>query len=206
MHNRLDCICVNFVHMEFYVSSYILDGSTRMYSLHLYFLFSSPLATSQTSMVALFRTIFREEGMRGLYRGITPNFMKVIPAVSIGYVVYENVRRMLGVWNLEEARQSTVLKEVLQWQEEELWHHYQRWAETSKRKCSLSWGLVWQYYTLAMSNILLKKICNGLWGVLCVYVLQCSEIFMEKLGNNLCKITSIHWYRECRMQKVEKTL
>lgn len=53
--------------------------------------------TSQTSMVVLFRTIFRDEGIRGLYRGITPNFMKVIPAVSIGYVVYENVRRMLGV-------------------------------------------------------------------------------------------------------------
>ncbi|XP_071821145.1 calcium-binding mitochondrial carrier protein SCaMC-2-like isoform X2 [Apostichopus japonicus] len=52
---------------------------------------------NQNTMVTLFRTIYTEEGIRGLYRGITPNFMKVIPAVSIGYVVYENVRRTLGV-------------------------------------------------------------------------------------------------------------
>uniref|UniRef100_A0A5F8GJT7 EF-hand domain-containing protein n=1 Tax=Monodelphis domestica TaxID=13616 RepID=A0A5F8GJT7_MONDO len=34
--------------------------------------------------------------MLGLFR-ITPNFMKVIPAVSISYIVYENVKQALGV-------------------------------------------------------------------------------------------------------------
>ena len=48
-------------------------------------------------MVGLFKTIVREEGFVGLYRGITPNFMKVAPAVSISYVVYEHVRKVLGV-------------------------------------------------------------------------------------------------------------
>ena len=48
-------------------------------------------------MSGLFRVILKNEGPRGLYRGITPNFMKVIPAVSISYVVYENVRKFLGV-------------------------------------------------------------------------------------------------------------
>lgn len=43
-----------------------------------------------------FRYILKNEGMAGLYRGITPNFMKVIPAVSISYVVYEGVRKRLG--------------------------------------------------------------------------------------------------------------
>ncbi|XP_072015701.1 calcium-binding mitochondrial carrier protein SCaMC-2-like [Amphiura filiformis] len=52
--------------------------------------------TKKDSMVTLFRAIYKNEGIRGLYRGITPNFMKVIPAVSIGYVVYENVKRTLG--------------------------------------------------------------------------------------------------------------
>lgn len=33
----------------------------------------------------------------GLYRGIAPNFMKVAPAVSISYVVYEKCREALGV-------------------------------------------------------------------------------------------------------------
>ncbi|XP_040202580.1 calcium-binding mitochondrial carrier protein SCaMC-3-like [Rana temporaria] len=51
----------------------------------------------QLSMVALFRYIVAQEGFLGLYRGIAPNFMKVIPAVSISYVVYENMKRVLGV-------------------------------------------------------------------------------------------------------------
>ncbi|XP_032107979.1 calcium-binding mitochondrial carrier protein SCaMC-3 isoform X7 [Cebus imitator] len=51
----------------------------------------------QLSMLALLRHILSQEGMRGLYRGIAPNFMKVIPAVSISYVVYENMKQALGV-------------------------------------------------------------------------------------------------------------
>jgi solute carrier family 25 phosphate transporter 23/24/25/41 len=43
-----------------------------------------------------FRYILKNEGPLGLYRGIAPNFMKVIPAVSISYVVYESVRKRLG--------------------------------------------------------------------------------------------------------------
>uniref|UniRef100_A0A1B0EVK0 Uncharacterized protein n=3 Tax=Phlebotomus papatasi TaxID=29031 RepID=A0A1B0EVK0_PHLPP len=51
----------------------------------------------QTSMVGLFRHILKSEGVLGLYRGITPNFIKVLPAVSISYVVYEYSSRALGV-------------------------------------------------------------------------------------------------------------
>ncbi|XP_076845433.1 mitochondrial adenyl nucleotide antiporter SLC25A23 isoform X3 [Brachyhypopomus gauderio] len=51
----------------------------------------------QLSMVSLFRNIVSEEGVVGLYRGIAPNFLKVIPAVSISYVVYEHMRKLLGV-------------------------------------------------------------------------------------------------------------
>ena len=54
-------------------------------------------ATKTASMGSLFKEIITTEGFKGLYRGITPNFMKVIPAVSIGYVVYENTKRVLGV-------------------------------------------------------------------------------------------------------------
>ena len=46
--------------------------------------------------VTVFKTIYRENGVRGLYRGILPNFMKVLPAVGISYIVYENVRKVLG--------------------------------------------------------------------------------------------------------------
>lgn len=52
---------------------------------------------SHYTMTSLLRDIIREEGWVGLYRGITPNFMKVAPAVSISYVVYERCRQALGV-------------------------------------------------------------------------------------------------------------
>lgn len=52
---------------------------------------------SNYSMTQVFRTIIEKEGVLGLYRGITPNFIKVMPAVSISYVVYEYTSRILGV-------------------------------------------------------------------------------------------------------------
>lgn len=58
----------------------------------------------QLNMVGLFRRIISKEGVPGLYRGITPNFMKVLPAVGISYVVYENMKQTLGVtqkWHVE---------------------------------------------------------------------------------------------------------
>ena len=48
-------------------------------------------------MIDTVYTITANEGVRGLYRGILPNFLKVIPAVSIGYVVYEKFKVLLKV-------------------------------------------------------------------------------------------------------------
>ncbi|CAL1616767.1 unnamed protein product [Knipowitschia caucasica] len=52
---------------------------------------------SRASMSSLFRQILQTEGPSGLYRGLAPNFLKVIPAVSISYVVYEHMKTQLGV-------------------------------------------------------------------------------------------------------------
>ncbi|XP_072220171.1 mitochondrial adenyl nucleotide antiporter SLC25A24-like isoform X2 [Leuresthes tenuis] len=54
-------------------------------------------ASDQPSMSSLLRTIVAKDGFFGLYRGILPNFMKVIPAVSISYVVYEYMKTGLGI-------------------------------------------------------------------------------------------------------------
>jgi solute carrier family 25 phosphate transporter 23/24/25/41 len=35
------------------------------------------------------------EGFKGLWKGITPNLLKVVPAVSITYVVYENAKKAM---------------------------------------------------------------------------------------------------------------
>ncbi|KAK7895796.1 hypothetical protein WMY93_021121 [Mugilogobius chulae] len=51
----------------------------------------------QMNMTALFKHILKTEGALGLYRGLAPNFMKVIPSVSISYVVYEYLKKTLGV-------------------------------------------------------------------------------------------------------------
>ncbi|KAG7457203.1 hypothetical protein MATL_G00243990 [Megalops atlanticus] len=53
--------------------------------------------SEQLSMRRLVRKIIAKEGFFGLYRGILPNFMKVIPAVSISYVVYEYTKTALGI-------------------------------------------------------------------------------------------------------------
>lgn len=51
----------------------------------------------QLTMVQTFRSVWQKEGLRGLYRGLIPNFLKVAPAVSVAYVMYEQIKRVLGV-------------------------------------------------------------------------------------------------------------
>ncbi|XP_045904732.1 calcium-binding mitochondrial carrier protein SCaMC-1 [Micropterus dolomieu] len=53
--------------------------------------------SEQLPMTRMVKKIVEKEGLFGLYRGILPNFMKVIPAVSISYVVYEYMRSGLGI-------------------------------------------------------------------------------------------------------------
>ncbi|XP_054737769.1 calcium-binding mitochondrial carrier protein SCaMC-3-like [Anastrepha obliqua] len=55
------------------------------------------LRQNDDNMIGVFRNIVNNEGVFGLYRGITPNFIKMVPAVSISYVVYEYSSRALGV-------------------------------------------------------------------------------------------------------------
>lgn len=37
----------------------------------------------------------KNEGVRGMYKGLAPNLLKVAPALSITWVVYENAKRIL---------------------------------------------------------------------------------------------------------------
>uniref|UniRef100_A0A673CRX5 EF-hand domain-containing protein n=1 Tax=Sphaeramia orbicularis TaxID=375764 RepID=A0A673CRX5_9TELE len=53
--------------------------------------------SEQLPMNLMVKKILEKEGFFGLYRGILPNFMKVLPAVSISYVVYEYMRSGLGI-------------------------------------------------------------------------------------------------------------
>lgn len=48
-----------------------------------------------TGIMDVTRQTIKGEGVRGLFRGLTPNLLKVVPAVSITYVVYENTKKAL---------------------------------------------------------------------------------------------------------------
>ncbi|KAM9856804.1 mitochondrial adenyl nucleotide antiporter SLC25A24 isoform 2-T3 [Aulostomus maculatus] len=58
---------------------------------------ASAKGAPRTSMSALVHNILTQEGVAGLYRGISPNLLKVIPAVSVSYVAFEYTRIVLGV-------------------------------------------------------------------------------------------------------------
>lgn len=53
--------------------------------------------TAESSVSRIVKTIAKTDGARGFYRGLLANLMKVAPAVSISYVVYEKMRLALGV-------------------------------------------------------------------------------------------------------------
>ncbi|KAF2745173.1 calcium dependent mitochondrial carrier protein-like protein [Sporormia fimetaria CBS 119925] len=50
-----------------------------------------------TGILDVTRQTIKGEGIRGLYKGLTPNLLKVIPAVSITYVVYDKSKRLMGL-------------------------------------------------------------------------------------------------------------
>ena len=54
--------------------------------------------TNKVTMLQIFKEILHSDGVIGLYRGLYPNCLKVIPAVSISYLVYERLRTGLGIY------------------------------------------------------------------------------------------------------------
>ncbi|KZT12493.1 mitochondrial carrier [Laetiporus sulphureus 93-53] len=50
-----------------------------------------------TGILDVAQKTYARDGWRGFYRGLLPTLAKVVPAVSISYVVYESSKRKLGV-------------------------------------------------------------------------------------------------------------
>ncbi|CDO71264.1 hypothetical protein BN946_scf184908.g21 [Trametes cinnabarina] len=50
-----------------------------------------------TGILDVVKKTYARDGWRGFYRGLLPTLAKVVPAVSISYVVYESSKRKLGV-------------------------------------------------------------------------------------------------------------
>eukprot|EP00903_Cladosiphon_okamuranus_P014648 g13583.t1 len=49
-----------------------------------------------TSTADCFRRTLKHEGVKGLYRGLGPNFLKALPAIAISYAVFEKARTKLS--------------------------------------------------------------------------------------------------------------
>jgi solute carrier family 25 protein 33/36 len=49
-----------------------------------------------TGLVQCFRLIFREEGMAGMYGGLTPHLLRSIPSAAITFGMYEFVLKLLA--------------------------------------------------------------------------------------------------------------
>ncbi|EDL38226.1 RIKEN cDNA 4933406J04, partial [Mus musculus] len=52
---------------------------------------------SNPTMQGVFKRILSQQGWPGLYRGMTPTLLKVLPAGGISYLVYEAMKKTLGV-------------------------------------------------------------------------------------------------------------
>ncbi|ORY85618.1 mitochondrial carrier domain-containing protein [Protomyces lactucae-debilis] len=50
-----------------------------------------------TGLQDVIQSTLRKQGWRGLFRGLLPNLMKVIPSVSISYLVYEKSKQQMGL-------------------------------------------------------------------------------------------------------------
>ncbi|GFZ02260.1 mitochondrial substrate carrier family protein [Actinidia rufa] len=50
----------------------------------------------QTGLLGTFKHIIRTEGLRGFYRGILPEYYKVVPSVGIVFMTYETLKKLLS--------------------------------------------------------------------------------------------------------------
>lgn len=58
---------------------------------------SQGIGVEYNGMGDVFKKTVKKDGFFGLYKGMVPNLLKVVPAVGISYVVYEQVKRKLTV-------------------------------------------------------------------------------------------------------------
>ncbi len=48
-----------------------------------------------TGLVQCFKLVFKEEGMLGLYGGLTPHLLRTVPSAAIMFGMYEGILHLL---------------------------------------------------------------------------------------------------------------
>eukprot|EP01090_Pellita_catalonica_P007134 TRINITY_DN17747_c0_g1_i1.p1 TRINITY_DN17747_c0_g1~~TRINITY_DN17747_c0_g1_i1.p1 ORF type:complete len:392 (-),score=50.22 TRINITY_DN17747_c0_g1_i1:98-1108(-) len=59
----------------------------------------NPKGVHYKGMFDAFKQIWRTEGFTGFYRGLAPNYLKVVPALAVQFTVWEEMKRM---WNISK--------------------------------------------------------------------------------------------------------
>ena len=57
---------------------------------------SGQVKMKYTGLIQCFRTVAREEGMAGLYGGMTPHLLRVVPSAAIMFGMYEVILKLFG--------------------------------------------------------------------------------------------------------------
>lgn len=52
---------------------------------------------SSFSAIGILKRVYTSQGIRGLYKGIAPEYLKAIPAVTITFGVYESMKNFFGI-------------------------------------------------------------------------------------------------------------
>jgi solute carrier family 25 protein 16 len=47
-------------------------------------------------MAATLRAILAEQGLKGLYRGLSINYLKVAPSTAVGFTIYDSILQAGG--------------------------------------------------------------------------------------------------------------
>lgn len=53
-------------------------------------------AVAYSGMIDCFRRTVAEEGVQALFKGLGPNYLKVVPSIAIAFATYEEVKEILG--------------------------------------------------------------------------------------------------------------
>ncbi|CAO2209037.1 unnamed protein product [Urochloa humidicola] len=56
----------------------------------------------KSTITATIRDIFQKEGPRGFYRGIAPEYLKVVPSVGIAFMTYETLKSLLSSMDTDD--------------------------------------------------------------------------------------------------------
>ncbi len=68
-----------------------------------------PSSNAAQGLQATIRSVWRQDGIRGFYRGLGPNLLRVVPSTCVTFLVYENVK-----WALPRRREVEMAEKAVE--------------------------------------------------------------------------------------------